>query len=651
MLATAKKLAETEAALREERERAAGLAEDFDRQDREITATLEQVKGMAKEWEVKMIYAQAEADRIVREAIPPRRIPFNTPADHQPLETPKDNMQKAAELLKKKDEEVDINYLRTLVASAMQQQSKADTSRRLESNPDNCVSTAQKDARADRHPDDESHTGSSERRRRTREHPNPIPVPSKTPSSDPRKGKDAMYSGRDKYRNPSPPPNGYRDPLAAVVQPKHQAPRHGGIIIRDNVLPRNKTGSSPEPRGRQCSLVGRDPPPEPDPSLAGTTGAASARAKAATEPEPAPGRPRRFRWRKQEVGPPTSQVSHHHLAVAAEVEAEEMDTSAPEARPRGKGGKGKNKDKEDDSSEAMDEDDNSPDPKAGSAGKSNPFDKKSVGAYHTFLGTPTVRTSKSATRILNAIVPAVPHGYDFSKCLMDGGASLNIMYLETLERMNLTKEQLKHSNTEFHGVVPEKITFEVVPFKSSYHVIFGRPTYHKFHERATSTTSSRFRVLKAHLGCLCHLDYLIDQKLPEDEVLARQIVRRARSYTIVDGQLYKRSFYWLTAKEDADKIVKTCRGCQYYATQPNAPAQELKTIPITWPFAVWGLDMVGKLKRSSPGGFEYLLVAVDKFSKWIEAKPELNHALKDRCDEQLELGLMSWKRGGVLNYP
>ncbi|KAK1631039.1 hypothetical protein QYE76_005354 [Lolium multiflorum] len=62
-------------------------------------------------------------------------------------------------------------------------------------------------------------------------------------------------------------------------------------------------------------------------------------------------------------------------------------------------------------------------------------------------------------------------GYDFSKCLMDGGASLNIMYLETLERMNLTKEQLKHSNTEFHGV-------------SSYHVIFGRPTYHKFHARA-----------------------------------------------------------------------------------------------------------------------------------------------------------------------
>src|SRR3954454_4259841 len=31
--------------------------------------------------------------------------------------------------------------------------------------------------------------------------------------------------------------------------------------------------------------------------------------------------------------------------------------------------------------------------------------------------------------------------------------------------------------------------------------------------------------------------------------------------------------------------------------------------------------MVGKLKRSSLGGCEFLLVAIDKFSKWIEAKP------------------------------
>jgi hypothetical protein len=43
-------------------------------------------------------------------------------------------------------------------------------------------------------------------------------------------------------------------------------------------------------------------------------------------------------------------------------------------------------------------------------------------------------------------------------------------------------------------------------------------------------------------------------------------------------------------------------------------------IPITWPFAVWGLDMVGPLK-TSPSGFTHLLVVVDKFRKWVEAKP------------------------------
>src|SRR3954452_11345361 len=160
-----------------------------------------------------------------------------------------------------------------------------------------------------------------------------------------------------------------------------------------------------------------------------------------------------------------------------------------------------------------------------------------------------------------------------------------------------------------------------------------------------------------------YLDYLLHQKLPEDETLARQIVRRSKSYVTLDNQLYKRSttgvfqkcvsqqdgieilrevhlgdcghhaaprslvakafrqgFYWLTAKADADKLAENCRGCQFYAKQPHVAAEELRTIPITWPFAVWNLDMVGKLKRSSLGACEVLLVAIDKFSKWIDAK-------------------------------
>lgn len=36
-----------------------------------------------------------------------------------------------------------------------------------------------------------------------------------------------------------------------------------------------------------------------------------------------------------------------------------------------------------------------------------------------------------------------------------------------------------------------------------------------------------------------YINYLVDKKLPDDEVLKRQIIRRAKAYTVISGQLYK----------------------------------------------------------------------------------------------------------------
>jgi hypothetical protein len=69
--------------------------------------------------------------------------------------------------------------------------------------------------------------------------------------------------------------------------------------------------------------------------------------------------------------------------------------------------------------------------------------------------------------------------------------------------------------------------------------------------------------------------------------------------------------------------VRTCEGCQFYARKSNLPAHVLQTIPITWPFAVWGLDIVGPLWKA-PGGYTHLSVAIDKFSKWVEVCPITN---------------------------
>jgi hypothetical protein len=40
---------------------------------------------------------------------------------------------------------------------------------------------------------------------------------------------------------------------------------------------------------------------------------------------------------------------------------------------------------------------------------------------------------------------------------------------------------------------------------------------------------------------------------------------------------------------------------------------------MSWPFAVWGMDAIGKFPRPV-GGYEYLLVAIDKFSKRVEVE-------------------------------
>jgi hypothetical protein len=84
------------------------------------------------------------------------------------------------------------------------------------------------------------------------------------------------------------------------------------------------------------------------------------------------------------------------------------------------------------------------------------------------------------------------------------------------------------------------------------------------------------------------------------------------------GNAFCQGFCWPTAVADANEVMRTCEGCQFYARKTNLLAHTLQTIPVTWSFAVWGLDIVGPL-RKVPTGYTHLLVAVDKFSKWIEA--------------------------------
>ena len=51
----------------------------------------------------------------------------------------------------------------------------------------------------------------------------------------------------------------------------------------------------------------------------------------------------------------------------------------------------------------------------------------------------------------------------------------------------------------------------------------------------------------------------------------------------------------------------------------HVPPSELHALTPLWPFSVWVIDIIGKISPKSSNGHEYILVAIDYFTKWVEA--------------------------------
>ena len=68
------------------------------------------------------------------------------------------------------------------------------------------------------------------------------------------------------------------------------------------------------------------------------------------------------------------------------------------------------------------------------------------------------------------------------------------------------------------------------------------------------------------------------------------------------------------------EYVKKCDKCQRFSKVPRVPSNVLKQMQSPWPFAVWGIDLIGKLHKGK-GWVQFAVVAVDYFTKWTEAEP------------------------------
>ena len=51
----------------------------------------------------------------------------------------------------------------------------------------------------------------------------------------------------------------------------------------------------------------------------------------------------------------------------------------------------------------------------------------------------------------------------------------------------------------------------------------------------------------------------------------------------------------------------------------HMPPSKLHALTSQWPFSVWGIDIIGKISPKSSNGHEYILVAIDYFTKRVEA--------------------------------
>jgi hypothetical protein len=84
-------------------------------------------------------------------------------------------------------------------------------------------------------------------------------------------------------------------------------------------------------------------------------------------------------------------------------------------------------------------------------------------------------------------------------------------------------------------------------------------------------------------------------------------------------KVVKSGHYWLHMNEDSANFVRNCNKCQRFARVMKNPLEELSSISAPWPFAQWGVDLMGPLPKGN-GGCKFIVVVVDYFTKRAEAE-------------------------------
>lgn len=77
-------------------------------------------------------------------------------------------------------------------------------------------------------------------------------------------------------------------------------------------------------------------------------------------------------------------------------------------------------------------------------------------------------------------------------------------------------------------------------------------------------------------------------------------------------------YYWTMMMSDCYDFVMKCHQCQIHGNPIHVPPSQLHTLSSPWSFSTWGIDLIGKVNPYS-NGHKYIFVAIDYFTKWVEA--------------------------------
>nr|GFB68659.1 reverse transcriptase domain-containing protein [Tanacetum cinerariifolium] len=127
------------------------------------------------------------------------------------------------------------------------------------------------------------------------------------------------------------------------------------------------------------------------------------------------------------------------------------------------------------------------------------------------------------------------------------------------------------------------------------------------------------------------VEYLKEGTLPSDRKEARKLCIKARQYELMKGILYRRSFLTpclrCVGPLQAEYVISEIHegSCSMY-TGPRSVVAKAIRLGYYWPTIHWDArDMIRKCNDSvpfskGPGKVKFLIVAMDYFTKWIEAK-------------------------------